>query len=130
MVCPSAAGNAPDDTCRAAVAYGPPKRGERLVGVIGEQHGGRAARERVVAEVGSAANGDEKVALVDPSRVDLDAGDLVAIGEVAEDLPRRPLARGGLVAERGLGRTRHELLDFAERGAQHLDRVVTAQRAQ
>ena len=84
----------------------PRDRRERRVRVVGDERGGRAARERVGDEVGAAADRDEEVALLDPARVDLHAGHLVgpgARGEPAERLdqverragsrPRRHRAR-------------------------------------
>ena len=55
----------------------PRERGERRERLVGDERRRRAARERVLRYVGAVAERDEEVALLDPARVDLDAGDLV-----------------------------------------------------
>src|SRR5581483_6075612 len=51
----------------------------------------RSARKGVLAEVGARADGDEQVALGDPARVDLKAGDLVGPPGAIEPPGRDPL---------------------------------------
>ena len=79
-----------------AVADGAADRGERGVRVVGDERRRGSAGERVRDEVVAAADGDEEVALLDPPRVDLHAGDLArprAGGEPAERLDQVELER-------------------------------------
>src|SRR4029079_5530541 len=66
-----------DDAGARAGAYLAAERAERGVSVVRHEHGGGAARERVRGEVAAGADADEQVALLDPARVDLHAGNLV-----------------------------------------------------
>ena len=76
-----------DDARVRPLAHGRRDRGERRVRVVGDERGRRAARERVLDEVGAAADGDEQVAFADPPRVDLHAGD--GVGPRPRDQPAR-----------------------------------------
>ena len=78
-----------DHACGRAVADRTSDRRECRVRLLRDEHRGRTARERVGGEVLAAGDGDEEVALLDPARVDLEAGDLVGprpCGEAAERL--------------------------------------------
>ena len=63
-----------DDSRAAALADAPGERRQRREGVLGDERGRRSARERVLDVLDPAAYRDEEVALLDPPRVDLDAG--------------------------------------------------------
>ena len=88
-----------DEAGGAAVAHAAGERGERGEGVVGDERRRGAAGERVLDEVGAAADGDEEVALLDPPRVGLEAGDLRRPGRGLEragrELARPRRARAG-----------------------------------
>jgi hypothetical protein len=62
-----------------------------FVDVFRHERRGCAARERVLDEVGAAADRDEEIALADAPRVDLDAGDGVGPGPGDEPAERLDL---------------------------------------